>query len=245
MASVQGMGGAGDSALYVSGRRTVQCGARALMAVLPPGTVLSSRPVKGIDGATEWMVLEQGMWPAVGVAGDPELGEEVCKPRAGMLLYLVNGHVDVRAGSWAHGASDLGHLVPGSSCHMSGGDGDRTPPDCWEHLNLENTAGKDRTMGTGTRGAREDPVLGVGPPAVGFPFFLSLKMRPSSQEWVAGAAGRIPTTQAGGIWLGGLKECLRSLQLSVHTKDVLAVSSDASHPILCQACGFQQSLLSL
>lgn len=36
------------------------------------------------------------------------------------------------------------------------------------------------------------PVLGVGPPAVDFPFFLSLKMRPSSQEWVAGAAGRIP-----------------------------------------------------
>ena len=51
-------------------------------------------------------------------------GEEVCKPRVGMLLYLVNGHIDVRAGSWAHGASDLGHLVPGGSCHMSGGDED-------------------------------------------------------------------------------------------------------------------------
>lgn len=100
---------------------------QGLMAVLPPRTVLSSRPVRGsmvplrVDE-----LLEQGhaglQWVLLGRVLSWE--REVCKPRAGMLLYLVNGHVDVRAGSWAHGASDLGHLVPGSSCHMSGGDGD-------------------------------------------------------------------------------------------------------------------------
>ena len=52
--------------------------------------------------------------------------------------------------------------------------------------------GKDRTIGRGQRGAGEDPCVGVGLPAVEFPSFLSLKMRPSSQQWVAGVADRIP-----------------------------------------------------
>lgn len=125
LASVQGVGELGTLPC-MSGRRTVRCGARAPIAVLPPGTILSSRPARGpvgplrVDGAgagacgQQWVLLGRVLsW-----------GEEVCTPRAGMLLYLVNGHVDVGAGSWAHRASDLGHLVLGGSCHMSGGDGD-------------------------------------------------------------------------------------------------------------------------
>lgn len=85
--------------------------------------------------------------------------------------------------------------------------------------------GKNRTVGRGQRGAGEDPCAGVGPPAAEFLSFLSLKVRPSSQEWMARAADRIPDPprQEAYGW-GGLKECLSSVQLSVHTWNVLAVS---------------------
>lgn len=179
-------------------------GARALMAVLPPGTVTSSRPVRGsmvplrVDGAgagacgLQWVLLGRVLsWE-----------KRVCKPRAGMLLYLVNGHVDVRAGAghmelliWATWSWELlPHVRVGC----------RTPPDCWEHPKPQNHVGKDRTIGRGQRGAREDPCAWGGPATDRLPILPIPEDEARYWPEVGGWGCRLESrpTQAGGIWLG-------------------------------------------
>ena len=65
--------------------------------------------------------------------------------------------------------------------------------------------------------------MGTGSPGVGFPSFPVPEDEEGRRPGGAGGLQTEPlTAQAGGIWLVGPKECLRSVQLSIHSMGVLA-----------------------